>query len=373
MSEYLGYRTWLEIDTENLKYNINEIKKHLSNNEEMIAIVKANAYGHDDKLFTKELYKLGIKKFAVASLSEATSVRKGLNDVMILILGYTPYEKANDLVKYNLSQAITSVDYLDNLHKYASSKIKVHIAIDTGMSRIGLNGKNKNECISQIEKYKEYYNIEGMFTHMSCADDDSLDALEFTRMQIERFKPLADYYKDKIELIHYKNSSGIIRDFDFCTSCVRPGIILYGLYPSDEMKSYIDLKPVISWHSVVTSIRDIKKGEYVSYNKLFQAEKDMKIASVAVGYSDGYRRNMTNKTNVLINGVKVKVLGRICMDQMMIDISDVKDVKIGTKVTLIGKNGDLEITAEEVGKIAGTNHYDILSNISTVRVERIVK
>lgn len=372
MSLFLGERSWIEIDREKLKYNIDEIKKHLKDGEEIIAVVKANAYGHNDKLFAKELYDLGIRKFAVACLSEAINIREVLDDVMILILGYTPYEKADYLVKYNISQSITSVDYLENLYKYTDSKIKIHIAIDTGMSRIGLNGKKPEECIEQIEKFKTLYDIEGMFTHMSCADDDTSDADEFTKMQIERFKKIATHYKDEIKVIHYKNSSGIIRDFEKIGSACRAGIIIYGLYPSEEMKPYIDLKAITSWYSVVTSVRNVEKGEYVSYNKLFQADKDMKIASVACGYSDGYRRTMTNKVSALINGKKVKVLGRICMDQLMIDVTGIDNVCIGTKVTLIGKDGQEEITASDLAKVINTNHYDILSNISP-RVDRIVK
>ena len=372
MSEIFDRRSWVEIDTKILKNNIDEIKKYLYDNEEMIAVVKANAYGHNDKLFAKELYKLGINKFAVASLSEAINLREELEDALIVILGYTPYYDADKLVQYNLSQTITSIDYLDNLYKYSNGLIKVHIAIDTGMSRIGLNARDFDFCVKTIEKYKDLYDIEGMFTHMASADADDCASDEYTKMQMERFKPLAKYFKDKIKYIHYKNSSAIIRKLDNMASCVRPGIILYGLYPSEEMKQYINLQAVLSWHSVVTSVRNIAKGESVGYNNLFIADKDMKIASVGVGYSDGFRRNMLNKAYVLVNGVKVRVLGRICMDQCMIDVSDVKDVKIGTKVTLIGENQGKYISAEELASIAGTNHYDILSNIS-LRVDRVFK
>ncbi len=372
MFEIFDKRSWVEIDTKILKKNIDEIKKYLFDNEEMIAVVKANAYGHNDKLFSKELYKLGIKKFAVASLSEAINLREVLDDAVIVILGYTPYSDADKLVKYNLSQAITSIDYLDNLYKHTNGKIKAHIAIDTGMSRIGLNAKDFDFCVKTIERYMDIYDIEGMFTHMASADADDLKSDEYTKMQMERFKPLAEYFKDRIKYIHYKNSSAIIRKLDNMASCVRPGIILYGLYPSDEIKKYIKLEPILSWHSVVTSVRNISKGESVGYNNLFIADKDMKIASVGVGYSDGFRRNMLNKAYVIVNGVRVRVLGRICMDQCMIDVSDVTDVKIGTKVTLIGENHGEYISAEELASIALTNHYDILSNIS-VRVDRVFK
>ena len=362
-------RSWVELSRENIKYNLSQIKKCLFDNEEIIAVVKANAYGHDTQLFSKELYDLGVRHFAVACLSEAIELRKVISDCTIIILAYTPYNQANELVKYNLCQTITSYEYLDNLYKYSDDLINVHIAIDTGMSRIGLSSKDLNKSFEYIDKAFSLYNVLGMFTHLTSADDDSKEADDITSTQIERFKPFLKRYSDSIKFTHFKNSSAIFRRLDNLSNYARCGIILYGLYPASEMEKYIDLKEVLSWYTVVSSVRDVKKGEAVGYNSLFVAPCDMRVASVACGYSDGYRREMTNKAHVLVNGKIAKQIGRICMDQFMIDVTGIEDVSIGSKVVLIGKDGDLEIKASDLASIANTNHYDILSNISK-RVDR---
>ena len=361
-------RSYITINLNNLKYNLDKIKSKLYPNEKMACVVKANAYGHGDRKIAKELENLGIDFFCVATLDEAIRLRDVLKPTTsILILGYTPYDYVEEVAKYNLIQTITSVRYMKNAYKYANNKIKVHIALDTGMSRIGFQF---NDEIDDNFKFAfENYIVDGVFTHMSNADYLSNHMTDFTNNQRKKYNEIYSKYKEIIPNFHYKNSASIIRRFDNLGNIVRPGIILYGLSPSDEVKHFIDLKTLIEWKSVISSVRFIEKGSAISYGNTFYAKDDMKIATISTGYADGYNRLLSNKGYVLINGKKANIVGRICMDQFMVDVTNIENVESGKLATLIGKDGDLEITIDDLAKICDTINYEIICSIS----ERVKK
>lgn len=361
-------RSYLNIDLNNLKYNISKIKEKLYPNEKMSCVVKANAYGHGDKKISLELEKMGIDFFCVATLEEGIRLRKVLNkETSILILGFTAFRNIKEVVKYDLIQTITSKIYLKEMYKHCQDKIKVHLAIDTGMSRIGL--QMNNELDEDIKFALDHYDVNGVFTHVSSADSLVPELCEYSQKQIERFETVYEKYKDLIPYFHYKNSASIIKKFKPNGNLVRPGVIMYGLAPSMEVKDYIELKQLIEWKSVISSVRTIEGGTPIGYGNTFKSSSTMKVATISTGYADGYNRLLSNKGYVLIKGKRAKVVGRICMDQFMVDVTDIEDIRCGMMATLIGKDGDEEITIDELAEMCGTINYDIVCNIS-LRVKR---
>lgn len=356
-------RSFITINKNNLIQNFINIKSKLLPGEKPACVIKANAYGHGDIELALLYQELGVDFFCVACLDEAIKIRKVLKpNTSILILGYTPYEFTDKLIEYNLIQTITSKDYLNNLYKYSNNKIKVHIAIDTGMSRIGL--QNNDEIDKVINFALDKYNVDGIYTHMSVADSLNDIHNTHTKNQKEIIKSLYNKYKNIIPHFHYKNSASIIRQLESIGNMVRPGIILYGLNPSDDVKEYIDLKPVIEWKSIISSIRTIKPGETVGYGNTYKADKKTKIATISTGYADGYNRLLSNKGSVIINGKLAPIVGRVCMDQFMVDITNIDNVEINTLATLIGKENDVEITVDDLAKLCATINYEIVCDIS---------
>ena len=361
-------RSFVTINLDNLKHNYHQILSKMSANERMACVVKANAYGHGDTVIAKELESYGVDFFCVASLSEALRLRSVLNkNTSILVLGFTPYDDLDVVIQNDIIQTITSVEVLENLYKYSDKLIKVHLALDTGMSRVGL--QINNQLDSYIDFALKHYQVDGLFTHMSTADCMSPNLKEFSEMQKKRFQEVYLKYKDVIPNCHYKNSAAIIRSFENYGNLVRPGIILYGMDPSDEVSNYLDLKQLIEWKAVIASVRTIQKGDAIGYGASFVASKEMKIATIATGYADGYSRLLSNKGGVLINGKYAPLVGRVCMDQFMVDVTEIDDVHPNMLATLIGKDHDLEISVDDVANLYGTVNYDVVCAI-TNRVER---
>lgn len=361
-------RSFITISLDNLRYNYEQIKKCLYDNETMACVVKANAYGHGDEVIALELEKLGVNFFCVATLDEGIRLRSVLNkDSSILILGYTPTDYIDDVIKYDLIQTITSRGYMEELYKHSDRKVKVHLAIDTGMSRIGLQ---MNENLDRNIKYAfEHYEVLGAFTHISSADSLVTELSEYSILQIDRFNYVCRKYSDLFKHLHYKNSASIIRKFIPYGNLVRPGIILYGMSPSNEISDLINLKQLIEWKSVISSVRDIPQGTPIGYGNTFKSSKNMKVATVSTGYADGYNRLLSNKGYVLINGKKANVVGRICMDQFMVDVTDIENVHSGMLATLIGKDGEEEITIDELASLCDTINYEVTCSI-TNRVKK---
>ncbi len=367
-------RTWAEINLDNLAFNINEIKKILPKDTEMMAIVKANAYGHGDELIANELQSLGIKLFGVSNLDEAISLRNSKIKGEILLLGVTPKENAKELSEYNITQTVFSLDYAKKLNEEAIKegiKINCHLKIDTGMGRIGFN-------FNAIDEIMKVYNFEalnftGAFTHLSSADDLTQEGKDYTLNQALKFDKTLKLLEDKgitFKTKHIQNSAGILNYPDFKYDMVRAGIILYGL--SVDSFNEISLRPVMSLYSNVSMVKYVHKGDAISYSRKFIADKDMKVATVPIGYADGYLRAFSNRGRMIINGHYAKILGSVCMDQLILDVTDIPNVNEGDIVTVVGKDNNCEVTFEELAKIADTIHYELACLVGK-RVPRVYR
>lgn len=375
MKPYLK-RAWAEISLGTLESNIKKIKSLLCENTEIMAVIKADAYGHGEDDILKKLCECDIKYFAVSNLDEAISVRKHCMDGEILILGYTPPEYAQELEKYNIIQGVLSYDYASELNSFAENKVRCHIKIDTGMGRIGLKYKNPDDCAKEAEKIisLEKINAEGIYTHFAVADCSDSESFEYTENQ-KKF--ILDVYKClesdgfKLPHVHFLNSAGLCYHNSSESTLARAGIIMYGLYPNYPEKLPIDVEPVMSLKAVVSQVKRLKKGDSVSYGRTYKAESDDIIAAtVTVGYADGYSRLLSGRAEVLVRGKRCRVIGRICMDQLILDVTGVEGVREGDIVTLIGKDGNEEITSDELAALYGTIGYEVVCGISK-RVPRI--
>ena len=376
MGSYLK-RAWAEISLGALESNINKIKGILENGTEIMAVVKADAYGHGEQEIIAKLHECGIDYFAVSNLDEAVSVRKHCREAQILILGYTPPEYAEELEQYDIIQGVLSLDYAEKLSSYAVKSVRCHIKIDTGMGRIGLKYSSPERCAKEVEKIMNLkkINVEGMYTHFAVADDpESEESNAYTAAQTEQILSVYDILSERgmmLPQVHFLNSAGLCYHNSARSSLARVGIIMYGLYPNYPVKLPIDLKPVMSLKAVISMVKPLRKGESVSYGRKYKAPNDdVMAATVTVGYADGYSRLLSGKADVLVHGKRCPIIGRICMDQLMLDVTDVPEAKEGDIVTLIGSDGDENITADELAGLYGTIGYEVVCGISK-RVPRI--
>ena len=359
-------RAWIEINLDNLENNITQIKNIIPTQTKIMAVVKANAYGHGMTEISKKLNQVGVTDFAVATLEEGIILREAGIKGNILILGYTNFNNIDYLLKYNLIQTIVDYEYAKRISQMdLKGKLKVHIKINTGMNRIGESYKNIDKLI-EIYQMKNL-EILGTYSHLCVSDSLKEDDKLFTNKQITNFfetiKTLQNLGYDTGK-IHIQASYGILNYPELNCDYVRPGIIMYGVY-SDEYentKTKVNLKPVLSLKARITSIKEITQGESVSYGRIFKADKTMKIATVGIGYADGYPRNLSGKNaKVLVNGNYVNIIGRICMDQLVIDVSNLTKIEDGDIVTLIGE--EKQIKAEVVAQNSGTITNEILSRL----------
>lgn len=359
-------RTWAEINIPALLHNYNLIKAK-AKNQKILPVVKADAYGHGEIAVTKALMGTGADGFCVSNLSEATVLRENGIDLPILILGYTPPECVSKLVDFNITQAVFSLDYAKELSRNVTGKnVNVHIKIDTGMGRIGFANKDDIPEVYSLNGLT----ITGVFTHFSVADSTESDDIAYTDRQYEIFTKTVNNLKERgfdTGLVHCLNSASIINSDKYKSDACRPGIILYGLLPSKDV-TLEDIKPVMTLKSVVSMVKTINKGDALSYGRTFVAEKQMNVATISAGYGDGYPRLLSNNGEVILHGKRAKILGNICMDQFIIDVTDIDNVKIGDEVILFGE----EITADEIAKQCQTIGYEITCGI-TQRVPRVIK
>lgn len=350
-------RCWCEIDLSVIRQNFEFCAKKLLKGQKIMAVVKADAYGHGGTEIAKVFQGLGCGCFAVATLQEGVNLRKNGIGGEILILGYTPKEEIKKVFEYDLCQSLYSTDYAEIL-KESGLPIKVHIAVDTGMNRLGFGVDDG--AIADIEKYAKGFQVKGVYTHLSSADDLSCDT--FTKLQIENFKRVVKSLSFNPQSVHYANSQGFFRFNDGFANIVRLGICLYGLGEIDGVK------PVLTWKSAVTSVKEISQGESVGYGRAFIAPKNMKIATLSCGYADGYRRELSNKGKVVVNGTVVPVVGKICMDSFMVDVSDVEGVKVGDEAVLLCE----KYSANDMAKSINTIDYEVVTGISQ-RVVRLYR
>ncbi|TYQ15050.1 UNVERIFIED_CONTAM: serine/alanine racemase [Acetivibrio alkalicellulosi] len=362
-------RAWIEINTNNLRHNVNVLKELLHKECRLMAVVKANAYGHGDVEISKELNRAGVKDFAVATIQEGIGLRKKGVKGNILILGYTHPNDIKYLVKYRLTQTVLHYKYARILNK-SMKNIKVHIKIDTGMNRLGESCQN----LSNIEKiYQcEHLIIEGMYTHLCVSDSLSQSDTEFSLSQIDSFFKVTREIKNmgyNIGKIHIQSSYGVLNFPQLKCDYARIGIALYGVLSKEDDETRInpDLRPVLSVKARIIMTKAIEKGQWVGYGREFAATQNMKIAVVSIGYADGIPRNISNGF-VVLKGCKKPIISKICMDQMIIDITDIPNVKSGDIVTIIGEDGE-RITSEEIARSSGTITNELLSRLGS-RLER---
>lgn len=368
-------RAWAEISLNSLEENINIIRKNLMPQSEIMAVIKADAYGHGEGEICHKLEQIGIKYFAVSNLDEAVSVREHCDNGDILILGYTPPEYAEELENYNIIQGVVSLKHATDLSENARGKIRCHIKVDTGMGRIGLKHYNISDCVDEIEKIinLQKLSVEGVYTHLAVADSDNEDDITYTNAQIDYIINVYNELKNRginLPHVHYLNSAGACYHNNQNSTLARIGIIMYGLHPNYEMELPYELKPVLALKAIISQVKIINEGDFVSYGRTFCAKSSIKVATVTVGYADGYSRLLSSKGEALVQGQRCKIVGRVCMDQIVLDVSNLADVHAGEIVTLIGRDGGEIITADELASLYGTIGYEVVCGISK-RVPRI--
>ncbi|MGM0602435.1 MAG: alanine racemase [Bacillota bacterium] len=364
---------WLEINLDNYGHNIKLIKDLLYEDTLLTAVVKADAYGHGAVEISKKALESGADRLAVAILDEAEELRKSdLPDIPILILGWTPKEQYERVVKHNLIQTIYSYQNALALNEAAEKlgrKAKIHIKIDTGMSRIGIKPKQGLEFVKKVNGLSNL-TVEGIYTHFSSADEADK---EFTFQQFNLFKDLISKLEKNginIPVKHVANSAATIDMPELQMDMVRAGIISYGLWPSKEVKRKIDLKAVMSLKSRLAHIKTVERGTPISYGRTYVTDKKSKIGTIPLGYADGYSRLLSSNFEIIVNGKRVPIIGRICMDQFMVDLSGINSVKKGDVVTLLGEDNGEIITADEMAEKLDTINYEIVSSF-TKRLPRI--
>lgn len=369
------FRAWAEVNLDNLKDNLNEIKKIINPNTKIMPVVKANAYGHGVEKIIETLYENGADRFAVATLDEAIAIRnKGLN-MPLQILSYTSLHRAGEIVDNNIIQTVNDIETAEVLSAEAvrrKKKVTVHIKINTGMNRLGFPCNDKT--IKKIIKIYSlpFINIEGIMTHFTSSDENDS---EYTYRQFERFLDIFQKIKKLgicIPIRHVSNSGAVISYPDMNLEMIRPGIILYGLYPSDNLKkSGLPLKPVMSLKANVISVNRILKNEFVGYGRRFKTLRKTFIAILPIGYADGYSRLLSNKAKVLINGEFAPVVGNICMDHCMVNVTDIgKKVSNGDEAVLFGEQNGNWIQADKLASILDTIGYEIVTGIGN-RIPRV--
>ncbi len=359
-------RAWAEINLDNLGSNVRQLKSILPKDCGIMAVVKANAYGHGDIEIAGELNKLGIHAFAVATVEEGVNLRRKGIEGVILVLGYTFPGEISRLIRYDLTQTVLDHGYAAALNAYGR-KIKVHVKIDTGMHRLG---ENCNEIQNILSIYRcENLVINGTFTHLSVSDSLEDRDVEFTNLQIEKFYDTVKMLKEagcNPGKIHIQSSYGVLNYPYLKCDYARIGIAIYGVLSSENTKTRvnIDLQPVLSLKARVVLTREVTENESVGYGRQFTAEKNTRIAVISAGYADGIPRNLSESGGyVFINGKKAPIAGKICMDQLMVDISDITGVRQGDTATLIGSDGSGCIPVEALAAQSGTLANELLSRL----------
>lgn len=362
-------RVWKEIKLDAVKNNVKNIRGLLKDGTRLLAVIKADAYGHGAVEVAKSLlFDGGADYFGVATYGEAEQLRRAGINTPVLILGAVFGDEYAELVKDNITLTVFDFDTakkLSDTAKKLGKTAKIHIKIDTGMARIGfLPSEDAVEEIIKISKL-DGIEIEGMFSHFAKADE--ADKMP-TRVQFEKFMFIKNELLKKgikIPICHICNSAGIIDFPEYHLDMVRSGIITYGYYPSDFVnKDALKLESAMSFKSRVVHIKTVEAGTNVSYGGTFTAKEKMKIATVSAGYADGYNRLLSNKADVIINGERCRVLGRVCMDQLMVDATHLKNINLGDEVILFGKSGNNTVTVEETAEIIGTINYEVLCSLS---------
>lgn len=378
MSEFLK-RTWAEIDLDAITHNYHAIRGSLSADCRLMAVVKADAYGHGDIYVAQTLQDAGADWFGVSNLEEAIRLRQAGITRPMLILSYTPPEEAANLSRYDITQTVISGEYAAALNKAAAQAnvtVAVHIKLDTGMSRVGFFYHHEQVDAATIDEVAavcelSHLTAQGIFTHFATADEQDGEAA--TRRQHALFTDAVARLEQRgftFALKHCANSAATLRFPDLHMDMVRPGIILYGLAPAPWMKGLLPLVPAMSLKTVVSLVKDVPAHTCVSYGHTYRTEKPARIATVPIGYADGYPRSLSNAARMAVEGQFVPLIGRVCMDQCLLDVTDVPTVTEGMTVTVFGRDGDAVLPVEEVAALWGAINYEAVCLIGK-RVPRI--
>ena len=370
--------TWAEIELDNLAANFNQIKQRVSPTARIIAVVKANAYGHGAVECARRLAREGADWFGVALPEEAIELREaGITQPVLCLAGYWPGQAAA-CIRHRLTAVVYRIDMIEALNQAAANAgivADVHVKIDTGMGRLGVRVDQLSEFVASLERFRNV-RIDGVMTHLAAADDASCQPL--TRDQIQRFEDAVALFRDhgyRPTHLHLANSAGIFGHRESWGNLVRPGGVLYGLWrdvlPLSATRP--GLLPVMSLHSRICLLKWVPPGETIGYGCTFEASRRSLIATLPVGYHDGYMRGLSNRAHVIVRGMYAPVVGRVSMDLTLIDVTDVAGVDVDDQVTLLGRNresAELKITAEDLARIAGTLSYEVTCGVSE-RVPRV--
>lgn len=371
MKDYLK-RTWCRIDLDRITDNYREIRK-IASPAAVMAVVKADAYGHGDVFVAGALEREGVSWFGVSNINEALSLRRGGIKGELLIFGYTPADRAKILAEYGITQTVFSLDYARELSREAGAagvRVKAHLKVDTGMSRLGVR-----PLPEEILPLYEIPNIDysGIFTHFACADTADEFSDKYTEQQFCQFSQVCDFLESEgiaLGLRHCCNSAATLRFPHMHLDMVRPGIILYGLAPSRDLSQIMgNLKPAMELKAAVSMVKTITTGTYVSYGATARADREMSLATIPIGYADGYSRLASSKAAMLVHGTRAKVFGRVCMDQLMLDVTGIP-VSPGDEVTIFGEDEGEFLPVEELSDIERTINYETICLIGK-RVPRV--
>ncbi|SDA31560.1 alanine racemase [Ruminococcus sp. YE71] len=360
-------RTWAEVSLDALAHNYNSYREMLHGTP-IMCVVKASCYGHSDCAAAPFLQnELGVTRFAVSNIDEAIRLRKLGITGDILILGYTQPDCAAELAEYGIIQATVDTDYARALSACAEKPVRCHAAVDTGMTRIGVRG-TPEEIAEELLTQSRLPNIslEGAFTHYAVADTMTDSCREYTAAQADKLYTAVSIARGKgldLQTVHSLNSAGGLFHYNDRSAVARLGIILYGLKPDTALDLPFELKQVMTLRSTVSLVKTIGKGTSVSYGRTYTADAPVKLATITCGYADGYPRALSNKGEILVHGRRCKIVGRVCMDQFMVDVTGV-DVRAGDTVTLIGEENGEVITADDIAELTGTIGYEIVCGIS---------
>lgn len=366
-----GIVTWAEIDLDAISHNVQAFKRHVGANVEIMAVVKANAYGHGAVPVARAALQAGATRLAVHRMIEGIELRQAGIQAPILIMGYTPSSGATQIVQFQLTPSLITLEFAERLSLQAvaaGTQIPVHIKVDSGMNRYGLLPSEVPEFAKAIVKLPGL-NLEGLFTHFATADwTDQTYVLG----QLADFKAVVaalNANQIRIPILHAANSAATMRLPEAHFNAVRIGIAMYGLDPSDEWSPVFEIQPALSLKSRVSRVQELPAGAGISYGRTAITEKPTLAALVPVGYGDGFHRILSNKGAVLIHGQRAPILGRVCMDQFVVDVTGIPEVKQDDEVVIIGCQGDATIRAEEIGRLAGTINYEV----STSLLPRVIR
>ncbi|MCL2388898.1 MAG: alanine racemase [Elusimicrobia bacterium] len=363
--------TWAEIDISNFQYNLKKIKSYLNNGVKIMPVIKASGYGHGGVVLALQAQKIGVECIGVSSIEEGLAFREAGIKTEILVLGSIyPLENLDTAARNNLTPSVSSISgvvALGALAKKLKKRLSFHLAIDTGMGRFGVDPSNAWHILQKISLHPEL-NMSGMYTHFPVADTNS----SYTQSQLDTFAGIVNYArKNGFKFTaHAANSAALIKNKKTHLDMVRPGISLFGLTSFDYSDKTIKLKPVLSWKTKIVFLKRVAAGFCVSYGRTFVTNRASVIATIPVGYADGYSRQFSSKADVLVRGRRCPVAGRVTMDMTMIDVTNVKGVSVGDEVVLLGQQGKERISAEELARLDNTINYEITCKIAA-RVPRV--